>query len=287
VVDHRGETIHAVDGVLGCDWSVRTKGVGTVNDFETALRAALLTAIPVVPKELARVMAQYARPSPGVRTIAGAHHHSGFVDGHALREAKFSGTTGIAVDTSDLLAGPQLIVGDHTYGLIRCLNLRTEMVTTIAGMHSAASAVNGPALQVGFNAPYGIAVAPNGVIFVALMDIGAVLRISAPKRSAKGVAAERFVTTVVGRPAENPIFAASAALRSPLALCLTSSSAASSTAGGGAGGGAGADEKDAVRLFVGCADGVHSFDLARGERKHFSISNSKDVTGLVLDVCLR
>jgi hypothetical protein len=84
VVDYAGDTIRDVDGALGSDWS-SGKGVGT-GDVELSLTAALVTVIPVLPKELARVMAQYARPT-GVRTIAGAFRASGSADGHALREA--------------------------------------------------------------------------------------------------------------------------------------------------------------------------------------------------------
>jgi hypothetical protein len=73
------DTIRAVDGVLG----------GTVSGFETSLTAALLTAVPSLPKELARVMVQYPRPI-GVRTVAGSD--TGHTDGPA-REAEFNAPT--------------------------------------------------------------------------------------------------------------------------------------------------------------------------------------------------
>jgi hypothetical protein len=98
--------IRAVDGVLGSD-SVSTKVTGTVSDSEASLTAALLTAIPVLPKELARLMAQYVPPA-GVRTVAGSSLSS-YADGHALREARFAWPSAMAVDTSDAVAGPQLL----------------------------------------------------------------------------------------------------------------------------------------------------------------------------------
>jgi hypothetical protein len=83
-------------------------------------------------------------------------------------------------------------------------------------------------------------------------------------------------------------------LLSPLALCLlpSSSSAVAAAAlidpapptddGREAVGG---DEKDAVRLFVGCKDGVHAIDLARGgEHKHFAMSLAlQTVSSLAVD----
>jgi hypothetical protein len=224
VADHIGATVRAVDGVLGSDWS------SAKSDFDTSLTAALLTAVPVLPKELARVMAQYARPI-GVRTVAGRSDYFGSADGHAMREAKFHGPTGIAVDTSDAAAGPQLIISDASNGLIRSVNLRTEMVTTIAGCATAWISVDGPASQTCIGAPFGIAVAANGVVFFADQGSGSVRRISAPpKRAATSgsVVGERFVTRVASPPGPNlpdrdKCFRA--LLEAPFALCLTPSSA--------------------------------------------------------------
>jgi hypothetical protein len=93
-----------------------------------------------------------------VRTIAGLS--SGAMDGHALREAKFNGPTAVALDDTDPVAGPQLIIADGDR-LIRCLNLRSEQVTTIAGN------VNGPAREALFAGPTGLGVSRSGVLFVA------------------------------------------------------------------------------------------------------------------------
>jgi hypothetical protein len=277
VTDLTAGTVRAVDGVLGTDWSI-VKGIGC----EASLTAMLLTAIPALPKELARVMAQYARLS-GVRTIAGLPDLTGTADGHALREAKFHTPIGIAVDTSDAAAGPQLIIADHTYGLIRCLNLRKETITTIAGRMQCYPQ-DGPALQVGI-APSGVAVAPNGVVFVSATEAGAVRRISAPRRAANG-SAERFITTVIGATAS--VQCLRMALAMPMALCLIPSvvpRAGPAATGRRAVTSAAVEGKDAVCLFVGCGDGVHSFDLARGgERKHFVIPGRHLwITALALD----
>jgi hypothetical protein len=108
------------------------------------------------------------------------------------------------------------------------------------------------------------------------------------------VAAERFVTTVIGSPAygeHKVIYAASgipgARLMSPLSVCLIPSPSGPAAATVDRSG----DERDAVRLFVGCMDGVHAFDLARGgQRKQLmelpqypADVTDRNVSGLAVD----
>jgi hypothetical protein len=76
-------------------------------------------------------MAQYAHGIGRTRTIAGVPQMSGDTDGPALSDALLLSTYSLTLDMTDPEAGPQLIIGDCR--LVRCLNLRTEMVTTIAG----------------------------------------------------------------------------------------------------------------------------------------------------------
>jgi hypothetical protein len=115
-------------------------------------------------------------------------------------------------------------------GRVRCLTLRTEMITTIADR---------------IPLPEGIAVAANGVIFVTAMDDCTVRRISARKRTAAADSvAGRVVTTVIGDDETVSAQGFRYPMTRPHAICLVPSlgaSAAASSAGAGA-----ADEKDAV-----------------------------------------
>jgi hypothetical protein len=61
------EAIRAVDGLFASDWTF-VKGIDELTDFEIALTIELVAIIPALPKELARVMTRYTRPS-GVRTM--------------------------------------------------------------------------------------------------------------------------------------------------------------------------------------------------------------------------
>jgi hypothetical protein len=123
--------------------------------------------VTTLPPELSALIAAFAH-SFRVRTVAGDPNFSGLRDGHALREAKFQSVTSVAMDESDPAAGPQLILCDSGSHRIRCLDLRSEQVTTIAGSRILkAGHKDGPALDALFVKPMGVAVAPSGVIFVA------------------------------------------------------------------------------------------------------------------------
>jgi hypothetical protein len=141
VADRDNYTIRLVEGVLGVtDLLTDSKLAGA--EFEAHAVPLIMTAIPVLPTELARLMAQYAQLLSGTRTIAGLPGKSGRVDGSALSGALFRAPASVALDTTDPVAGPQLMIGeDHA---VRCLNLRTEMVATIAGDGSTGRS-DGPA----------------------------------------------------------------------------------------------------------------------------------------------
>jgi hypothetical protein len=73
--------------------------------YVAAVLPVLMDSIPVLPKELARLMVSYARPT-GVRRIAAAsapplNSTRQAVDGPALDGGGLIGATGIAVDLSD------------------------------------------------------------------------------------------------------------------------------------------------------------------------------------------
>jgi hypothetical protein len=102
------------------------------------------------------------------------------------------------------VAGPQLIIGESAGARVRCLNLRTSMVSTIAGLPPPAAHRDGPVSTARFHAINDLAVAPNGVLFVAdrnavrLISTAAVLPGDAVGSAAPVPApapAERMVTT--------------------------------------------------------------------------------------------
>jgi hypothetical protein len=116
-------------------------------------------------------MAQYVRPDGCTRTLASLSLGSG---------AHMPMT--IAVDTTDPVAGPQLLIGDLHDGL-RCLHLRTHKSAMIA-------VVNGrtPSSAAPLNAVRSIVVAPNGALFIA-DAMTTVSRLSAATRSGSGAGA--------------------------------------------------------------------------------------------------
>jgi hypothetical protein len=146
---------------------------GGVTVSRTGITAVVVQAVPSLLKELAVIVAEYAQTATGVSTIAGCPMGAGLADGHALREAQLNSPSAAIVDDSDPLAGPQLIIAEPVNQTIRCLNLRMEQVTTIAGacrlvpVDEADSHVDGLARHALFSSPIALVIAPNGVIFVA------------------------------------------------------------------------------------------------------------------------
>jgi hypothetical protein len=149
--------VAAVEGVLGVADPLANSKV------EARAVPLIMTAIPALPKELAQLIAQCAQNIGRIRTIAGVPGKRGRADGPALSGALFDNPSGIAIDTTDPMTGPQLIIGDN--GVVRCLNLRTEMVTTIVG-GGLGGRCDGPASRARFALVYGVAVAVNRAVFV-------------------------------------------------------------------------------------------------------------------------
>jgi hypothetical protein len=140
--------------------------------------------------------------------------------------------------------------------------MRTRMVTTIAGGASPGDgACDGPALQARLSSLVGMVVAPNGALLVTSRDQNSVRHISAARRGAgSGSGGERRVTTLVGPSGPSVVFTHLSNGRSfsrggggysldPEALALH------------------APPRTPGRLYVGCADNVHVFDLDSGEHK--------------------
>jgi hypothetical protein len=170
VTDSGNGIIRAIDGITAV-------GVGSLHALggnsaaRTSLMALIVEGAPVLLKELVAIIADYARPI-GVRTIAGSPANAGTAGGHALREAKFNSPMGMAIDESDPVAGPQLIIADYGNNCVRSLHLRSEQATTIAGdcktKDGVGGHVDGPPLKAQFSKPIGTTVDPlTGVIFVA------------------------------------------------------------------------------------------------------------------------
>jgi hypothetical protein len=288
VADYMHYTIRELHGVLG----VHPLPAGSDDpavlaaEFEASAVPLITAAIPPMIPELARVVAQYACSGGFVRTIAGQTGTSGSTDGLALGCALFSSPTAVAMDMTDPVAGPQLLMGEMS-GAIRCLHLRTHQVSTLVkGLRDIKSNTDGPASKARILNARGLEVAPNGAVFVADED-GFIRRISAAKwPAAGGLPAERLVTTLIGEAGPNLQFARSSAqcfravLDTPLAMASHIPSAAAAAAaeytstGGATAADADADadaDRDAGWLYVCCPDGVHAFDLTRGERKCFAL----------------
>ncbi len=290
IVAERGNhTLRMVEGVLGVDDPMaESKAHFDMLDYEARVVPLLMETIGVLPKELARLMAQYARHVGGrTHTIAGAWRVKDPDGGPALYCAHFNDPSHVALDATDPVAGPQLIVAEFNGRRVRCLNMRTRMVTTIAGVGLPMSEhVDGPASQAQFGCLGGIAVAPSGVLFVADVFNDCVRRISASKWPGFGAApAERMVTTLIGQPGPHVLFAQSSAQSfrrpqySPWPLALYAPPSPTATLGASDGQD---PDRDAGRMYVGFSDEVHAFDLAKGERQHFVVTGRHYVSGLVV-----
>jgi hypothetical protein len=83
-----------------------------------------------------------------------------------MREATFGTPCAFAMDETDPVAGPQLLISDSTRNRIRSFHLRTAQVTTVAGDSTSGAHIDGVACDARFYAPRGLAVAPSGVILV-------------------------------------------------------------------------------------------------------------------------
>jgi DNA-binding beta-propeller fold protein YncE len=106
-------------------------------------------------------------PDRRVTTVAGKPGVAGYADGTG-ETVRFNKPIGLAIDAQD-----NLYIADSDYDgkpngncLIRKMDRRGR-VTTLAGVPGEAGHRYGPAKQALFNRPVGIAVTPDGVVFVA------------------------------------------------------------------------------------------------------------------------
>jgi hypothetical protein len=278
------------------------------SEFESCAVPLLMTTIPLLPKELARLMAQYARPGGRVTTIAGIpSKQGGYLDGQAVGQALFKAPTAVALDTTDMVvAGPRLYIADGADGpRIRCLTLRTGTVHTLIACEAAVPGqppprhVDGPLSVACFSRSAGnMVVAPNGALILTDWWGGCIRRISAeaktvgpspspsPSSSSSVVAVqvERRMTTLAGQPLGSHVEyarASAACFREMLfrpaqmALYVDKDAKARAPAIRTHSNAANTDaeaDMDVGVLYVGCDEGVHVFDLDQGRRHLYPLS---------------
>jgi hypothetical protein len=160
VSDTNSHTVRLIEGVMGV-------AAGQLRTFPLRRLTTAITEIaPVLPKELAALIAEYTPPA--VRTIAGTPDVAGASNGHALREAKFNFPCAAAVDDTDPAAGSALILCEGLNHAIRRLHVRSEQISTIAGDCLIAGHIDGPAHDALFDRPTALVIDPStGVLFVA------------------------------------------------------------------------------------------------------------------------
>lgn len=162
----------------------------------------------------AAVLASFRDPSPRVSTVAG-NGNAGTSDGDA-QTARFMTPTGIAVDRKS----GTIYVADSAADQIRAIDPH-GLVTTLAGtpvsvgmpLRDRGGYRDGPARAARFNTPTGVAVAPDGSIYVADSGNHCVRRI-----------AGGMVTTMFGQPTraghiDGPL--ATAAFQEPRAIAIS------------------------------------------------------------------
>jgi sugar lactone lactonase YvrE len=102
---------------------------------------------------------------PTIELVAGTPTRPGFRDGPA-REAMFNFPTNVVVD-----AAGRVYVSDTKNSAIRRIDAATGEVTTIAGTGVAGfNGDNRPATDAKLNRPHGVAIHPDGRIFIADTD---------------------------------------------------------------------------------------------------------------------
>jgi streptogramin lyase len=125
-------------------------------NFPTGVAVAPNGTVYVADQENQRIRA--INPTTGqVTTLAGSS--AGFADGPG-NTAQFLYPQGVAVAPNGTV-----YVGDTGNNRIRAINPTTSRVTTLAGSNRGFADGTGTNAQ--FDFPYGVAVAPNGTIYVA------------------------------------------------------------------------------------------------------------------------
>lgn len=99
-----------------------------------------------------------------IQTIAGTGAAGFSGDGGQATAAQLNSPTGLALNASENL----LYIADTANQRIRCVNLRTGKIDTVAGTGMAGNAGdNGPAIAAALNAPTAVAVSTTGELYIA------------------------------------------------------------------------------------------------------------------------
>jgi sugar lactone lactonase YvrE len=118
-----------------------------------------------------------------VTTLAGIAGNQGAVDG-PLGTGTLNGPTGVATDGAG-----HVYISDNSNDEIRVVDLTTGVLSTLAGAPRQAGSTDGTAAAARFNSPQGLAVGPDGALYVADFLNDAIRKVD----PTSGV-----VTTVVG-----------------------------------------------------------------------------------------
>jgi hypothetical protein len=155
-------------------------GDGTAARFSSPIHAAMDDAGTVYVSDPVNSTIRKISPTGTVTTWAGAAGVSGWVDG-TVGDARFASPRGIAVDPEG-----NVYVADSGNYVLRKIS-RAGVVTTIAGRAGSAGLTDGDAATARFSFVEGIALGPNGTIYVT--DSGSAVR---------RVSADGSVTTLAG-----------------------------------------------------------------------------------------
>ena len=165
VADQENQRIRAINPTTGQVTTLAGTGTegfadgpGTNAQFNNPYGVAVAPNGTVYVADQGNQRIRAINPTTGqVTTLAGSS--AGFADGPG-NTAQFLYPQGVAVAPNGTV-----YVGDTGNNRIRAINPTTGRVTTLAG--STAGFADGTGTNAQFNFPYGVAVAPNGTIYVA------------------------------------------------------------------------------------------------------------------------
>lgn len=184
-------------------------GLGTAARFKHPVGLAVVSSGLLYVADMDNHLIRSVTPEGLVRTIAGAAGSKGSADGPAAT-ARFNSPYGVVLGSEG-----ELYVTDTNNHTIRKITPTGE-VSTLAGLAGSKGYADGSASQARFNHPSGIAIAPDGTLYIA-DDNNQVIR----KITPTGI-----VTTLAGTPgkkgfAEGP--AATARFHFPTSVAVTAS----------------------------------------------------------------
>lgn len=169
-------------------------GPGAVARFKHPVGLAVVSSGLLYVADVDNQLIRSVTPEGIVRTVAGAAGRKGSADGPAAT-ARFNSPYGVVLGRAG-----ELYVADTDNHTIRKITPAGE-VSTLAGLAGRKGYADGPASQARFNHPSGIAIAPDGTLYVADDDNQLVRKITPT-----GV-----VTTLAGTPGKKGLAEGSAA----------------------------------------------------------------------------